>query len=287
MRPLDLTAVLTAVLAGPALAAPAGAADAVYGGHLGTGGDPVVLTTDRAGQRLKGTVIAFSAPCVGGDPTPRVFHKSVAVIPARRGVTRVGAWEMTRNAGGRFVGTYSLPLDVGARRLLLAMKLSGRLTRGTASGTLTATWTLTNVPPDGTVLETCTTGGRRLKAVHRPGFVYGGRTALGEPLVLRLSRDRRNVDDVDLGWHADCSGDQWVDIPEAFTDFPISSTGRFGETFTQRYRSSSGSGDNVFDYTLAGKVGRTSASGTFRAAVHYPDGVRCDTGTRRWKAAST
>ena len=258
---------LASVLASAGMPAVAGAADSMYGGHLGTNDDPIVLVADKAGQKLKGSVIAFQAACKGSDPTPRVFHESVSVFPARKGTIRLGAWEATRNAKGRIAATYSRPQNVGENGLLLTMKLAGTLKRGSASGTLSATWTLTNVPavsavpPSSavTVLETCSTGVLRWTAKHSPGIVYAGRTAQDEPLVVRLSKDRLKVEDVDVGWHATCTpAEGWVDFPETFAGFPIGTKGRFGDAFTWRYPRDDG--------TRRERLRRTTSAGRSAAA---------------------
>ena len=147
---------------------------------------------------------------------------------------------------------------------------------------------LTTAPPaDVQVLERCTTGPLRWAAEHRPGLVYGGSTAQGEPFVARLSKSRKRVDEIHVGWHAACLPEGGVDFPETFDRFPVAASGRFGDAFTQRYENSSGGGENVYDYDVRGRIGRSSASGTFAARVTYPDATVCDTGAQRWTARST
>jgi hypothetical protein len=284
---------LAAVLCLP-FAVPAGAAasDAVYGGHLGTHDDPIVLTASAGARQLKSTVIAFTTTCDTGGG--RVFHATVPVFAAARGPMHIGAWEMTRNAQGHLAGTYALPQNVPEGGQLLTMKLAGTLKAGSGSGTLSATSTVTGAPavstapppPSIKVLETCTTGVLRWTTAHRPGRVYGGRTAQGEPLVLRVAAGGRRIDDIDVGWHASCLPQGLVDFPETFAPFPVTAAGRFGYTFAQRYPSTGGAGVNFYDYDVHGTLGRTSARGTLRARVRYPDGTTCDTAAQSWKAVT-
>lgn len=296
MRRRTPVLVTWALVAAGALALPAasGAADAVYGGHLGASDDPIVVTANAGTERLKSTVVAFTTTCTGGDASRRVFHDAVGVVTARKGVSRPGVWEMSRNAGGRFTGTYTRPIEMGADRMVLTMTISGRLTRDAASGTLSAESVLASSAPVASpapagvqVLERCRTGTLRWATVHRPGVVFGGRTAQGEPFVAQVSTSRRRVDELHIGWHAECLPGGGVDFPETFERFTLTSTGRFSDTFTQRYENSSGSGDNVYDYAISGRMGRRAASGTFSAKVTYPDGTVCGTASQRWSAAST
>jgi hypothetical protein len=75
---------------------------------------------------------------------------------------------------------------------------------------------------------------------------------------------------------------------DALDDFPLSHSGRFGDTFTQRYPTNDG-GENRFDYRIAGKVGRTSASGTFHVVMTATDQdgavtATCTSPQLRWAA---
>jgi hypothetical protein len=281
-------AALCLLLAAPASAA---AASAVYGGHLGTHDDPIVLIAGPGGQ-LKSTIIAFTASCdtSGG----KVFHDTVPVAAAQSGATQSGVWVMTRNARGHLAGTYTLAQNVDGGAQVLTMTIAGTLRSASGTGTLSATSTLTDTPAVGSappavgakVLETCTTGVLHWTTAHRPGRVYGGSTAQGEPLVLRVAANRHRIDHVDVGWHADCLPQGLVDFPETFARFPLTATGHFGDTFTWRYPNTSGTGDNVYDYAVSGVLRPTTARGTLRAKVRYPDGTTCDTAAQSWKAVT-
>lgn len=277
-----------------AVPAAAPAADAIFGGHVGREDDPIVLRADATAARLRSTVIALTTTCTGGEVSRRVFHAAVGVTPARKGIARSGIWEMSRNANGRISGAYSRSIDMGENSMLLSMRLSGRLTSTSASGTLSAESTLVDaptvtsaLPADVKVLEHCTTGAMRWATVHRPGVVFGGSTDQGEPFVAWASKRRTRLDELHIGWHAACLPRGGVDFPETFERFPLSRTGRFGDTFTQRYENSSGAGENVYRYDVRGRLRGSSASGTFSAKVTYPDATVCATGARHWTAQST
>lgn len=272
---------------GSMLAVPAAApaAPAVYGGHLGTNDDPIVLTTDAAFNKLTGTVIAFDNPC--DDGKTQVFHESVPVVAAKPGSLTLGRWVMTKNAKGSFKGTFQRNLNLdGGRGLLLTMKLNGKLGRNGGSGTLSAQSTITDVPaftqtlPTSiNVLQTCDTGTLKWKVVRKPGVVYGGRTSSGEPLVLTLSANRRSVKQIDFGWHAACVPDGFFDYPDTLINFSLTG-GRFGDSFQWKPE---GTTTNI-DYVVDGKVSRTSSSGKLAVKVTFANGTSCDTGNTSWNA---
>ncbi|HMS72446.1 MAG TPA: hypothetical protein PKB03_05380 [Baekduia sp.] len=287
-RARRLTTGSAAVVLVLALPVTASAAPAVFGGHLGTNDDPIVLTTDAAFKKLTGTVIAFDNPC--DDGKTQVFHESVPVVAAKPGLLTLGRWVMTKNAKGSFTGTFQRNLNLdGGRGLVLTMKLHGTLGRTGGSGTLSAHSTITDVPaitptlPTSiNLLQTCDTGTLKWKVVHRPGVVYGGRTSSGEAFVLTLSASRRSVKQVDVGWHAACVPDGFFDYPDTLINFSLTG-GRFGGSFRW---TPEGTTTNV-DYVMRGKVSRASSSGSLAVKVTFADGTSCDTGNTSWTARSS
>lgn len=286
-RAYRLATGIAAVVFMLALPVAAPAAPAVYGGHLGTDDDPIVLTTDAAFDKLTGTVIAFDNPC--DDGKTQVFHESVPVVAVKPGYLSFDRWVMTKNAKGSFKGTFQRDLNLdGGRGLVLTMKLNGRLGRTGGSGTLSAHSTITDtpaitqtLPTSINVLQTCDTGTLKWKVARRPGVVYGGRTSSGEAFVLTLSASRRSVKQIDVGWHAACVPDGFFDYPDTVINFSLAG-GRFGDSFRW---TPEGTTTNV-DYVVRGKVSRTSSSGSLAVKVTFADGRVCDTGSTTWTARS-
>jgi len=279
----------------PALASSvSAAAPAVYGGEIASTDDPIVLRTGASGRTLASTVLGFTAACESGRRY--TFHGPVKVRSQTPGSLVMGALVMTRNARGSFTGTYTAAQDLTSRTgsSRIEFTLQGRFDGRAASGTLRAVVDFVDVPvlsptlPEQvTLLDRCSTGTLRWKASHRPGVVYGGATNQDEAIVLIRSKDRRSVASAHAGWHAACLPEGWVDFPETFTGFPLSAAGAFGDAFAWRYPSSSGTGENLYDYDLRGRLARGSGSGTFAAKVTYPDGSVCDSGPQRWSVRST
>lgn len=274
--------------------AAAHAADAVFGGALkGSDRYPIVLNADAKAQRLRSVVMAWSARCESGQRF--TFGEQVAAVARRPGTVQLGRLVMSRNRRGSVRGSYQGTSDTSTGSRLVTVTFSGRLKRSSASGTLSAEVTFVDVPaftpgPEPpaqvNVLDRCRSGTVRWSAAHRPGLVYGGRTAQDEPIVLRVAKDRLRVDEVGLAWFANCAQGGGVEYWEQFVRFPLSAGGAFGDSFTQRYPVDGG-GENVYDYDLRGRLKRTSASGSFRAKVTLSGGDTCDSGPTRWSARST
>lgn len=132
-------------------------------------------------------------------------------------------------------------------------------------------------------------------ASARRTVTYGGSTKQGDPLVLRLSSNRRRLLLFVLDWEAKCTSGETFGGSDKLVggrDAPrLSRTGRFSGR--ARVNSQLGTGQiAATSATLVGRVTRTRGSGTFRARVVVRDPStgatldRCDTGRVRWSTAA-
>lgn len=128
------------------------------------------------------------------------------------------------------------------------------------------------------------------------GVGYAGETAQGLPVALILTNDRKKIKRFDMPWvalPAQCSsGMPYVSA----TTFGAGSTPalaigagkRFRHTFTDAFTFADATAIEEVP-TVRGTIGRTRASGTFRATAVVRDAAgteltRCDTGAIRWTA---
>jgi hypothetical protein len=276
-----------ALLALGATAGPAHAAGFVYGGTT-RDGDAIVLTAPKGAAKLAGAVIAWHATC---DDQSR-FSDAAAVTPAKAaGGLPVDRQDLVvaRNAKGRFAGVQMYAEDLGTDMAAISLSLSGRLSRGHASGTLSATVKIAD-KATGAVASTCQTGAVRWAAVHAPGTIYGGSTAREAPVLLRVA-PKRKVRDLLIGWDTQsCSDSSYHVYPDGFQNVPLSRTGVFGGPMSYTATFDDGS-KRAFSYDLRGRVTRTSARGTLHVTTADTDaagapGTTCDSGAIAWKAVT-
>ena len=94
-----------------------------------------------------------------------------------------------------------------------------------------------------------------------------------------------------LGWETrTCEPDMGFGYPEHLSNFPLASTGRFGDTWDDTVKDPDG-GSRRFDYALTGRVARRVVRGTLRIAITGTDAagaktLSCDTGGVSWKATT-
>ena len=128
------------------------------------------------------------------------------------------------------------------------------------------------------------------------GVAYAGNTSQDSPVSFVLSRDRKTIKRFDIEWYAP--------LTQCTNGVAYVSGNTFGARKTKALRLSS---RGTFRHTyvdaltvpgvahveerpvVRGRIGRTRASGTFRATAVVTDGAgaeinRCDTGTIRWRA---
>ena len=128
------------------------------------------------------------------------------------------------------------------------------------------------------------------------GVAYAGWTSQDSPVSIILSRDRKTIRRLDIDWYAP--------FTQCTSAIAYVSGNTFGASKTKALKLSS---RRTFRHTyvdtvtvpgvarveetpvVRGTVGRTRASGSFRATVVVTDGGgaeinRCDTGTITWRA---
>lgn len=288
MRRTSLLAGSAAALAITLGAAPGAlAAGAVFGGST-TGGEAIVLTGDKAAKTLRSAVIAWNAKCADGQSL--AWSTELTPTSASPGFSP-GARDLlvSRNRKGRFAGTQLLGLGFGDVSAAVKVSLDGKLRAKSASGTLSAEVTIIE-SATGNTQTTCRTGRLRWKASRAPGRIYGGKTSQEEPIVAKLDAKRRRVTDVLMSWESPCSPDGSLRFSEALSNFPAASTGRFGDTWDDTFKTPDG-GSRHFGYSITGKLARRAGRGTFHVAITETDPAgatraTCDTGGITWKATT-
>jgi hypothetical protein len=289
MRPslLRLTAAAGATAAVLATSSSARAADAVYGGSAGSG-DPIVVKANPKSTELRSIIVSWRAACADGMGFPAAGELTATEPVA--GFTP-GATDLlvSRNAKGRFKGTQLGAEDLGTAVGAIVVDIAGTLKRTRASGTLKAVVKIVD-KATGADITSCQTGTMRWAATRAPGVVYGGSTSQDEPVVVRLNAARKRVSDLLTTWRAPCTSQGLFRVPDRFANFPVKSTGRFGNPMTNDVAIDAG-GKLHFDYALAGRVTKKTAKGTLQVKVSETDasGVAtdgCDTGGVTWSAAT-
>jgi hypothetical protein len=263
------------------------AAGSVFGGATG-GDEPIVLTGDRAAKKLKSAVIATESKCDDGMYFP--FSAKVTPVKPDPGFD-AGARDLVvdRNAKGRFSGAVTTAYDLGDSVALVETTLSGKLKAKRASGSISTDVGIVDAGSS-TPSVSCHSGRVSWSATRSPGRVYGGTSSQEEPVVVRLDAKRKKVSDVLASWEtAVCTPDNFLRFPDRFTNFPLHA-GSFGDSFDQTYDGPDGA-KRAFAYTVNGRVGRRSATGTLHVGVTQTDAagattLSCDTGNVTWKAAT-
>jgi hypothetical protein len=284
------TGLVICLLAAAAIGAAPARAATTFGGYTSTApNQPIVVTADAGRTKVLSVVFSWSTGC-SDDARHGVFD--AAELTAAPGAPGAGATLGTsRNGGGRFAG-------VSERTVTLAdgltanvrLTISGTLGRRSATGTYSAeVVTIGDAPAAGV----CDKVDQRWKASSDAGWIYGGSTSQGQPLVLRLNDRRTSVADLIVGWgvprcRPESFGFNWQ-LGDWLSDFAIAH-GRFGDNFSQRYHLKSGS-DALFDYDVAGTIlrGPGTARGTFSARESLllfsaPAMLVCDSGDLTWHA---
>src|SRR3954447_3100200 len=276
-RPSPTAAVLAA-------SPPTHAADGVYGGTT-SAGDAIVVRTDAKGQRLKSTVISWAANCSDGSRFPG--QAELTATRATPGFQPSGDELLVgRNAKGRFAGTQLSTADAGSLVAGVVVTLDGKLSPKRASGTLSADVTIAD-KASGDETASCKLRKTRWVATRAPGLIYGGSTSQSAPVVIRLNASRRRVSDVFMTWMAPCSPNGFMRTPDAFSDFAVKSTGAFGDPFDNDVTLNQG-GTAHADYTLAGRVSKSTVKGTLGVKWVETDAAgattTCDSGKINWRA---
>ena len=292
MRPSLLPGLTAAVVTAAVLVVspPAFAADAVYGGTTSRGGDPIVLKADSAATTVRKLAVSWDAPCSDGASFPS--RSELTPVKPTAGFSP-GAQELlvSQNAKGRFKGVQLVAYDLGANVAAVQVEIAGKLKPKSASGTLSAIVKIAD-KATGNAVTSCQTGTQRWTAARNPGFIYGGTTSQGEPVVLRLDQPRKRVNDLMFAWRAGCTpSNLFFRFAEHFGNFPVKGSGAFGDSISDDYQLSDGAGKRNFTYQVAGRVGKPSIKGSLQVKItdSDPAGAQvdgCDSGTVTWKAST-
>ena len=264
------------------------AADTVFGGST-TGGEPFVVTADKKAAKLKSVALAWEAKCDDG----RFFAVSMKLAPVAAGPGfSPSPQELTtsRNGKGRS-GVHLAAEDLGTQVAEISAKVTGKLRRGKASGTLSADVTILDKATNTPVMK-CATGTLRFAAASSPGRVYGGVTSQQEPVVVRLDRKRQRATDVLIGWHTSTCDppDDFMRFGERLVGFPVKAK-RFGDAWEQTFDGEAG-GKVTFAYDLAGRLTSRDARGSLRVGITGVDAAgaptfTCNSDPITWKAATS
>lgn len=262
------------------------AADAVYGGSSSRG-EAIVINADKAAKKLRSAVIGWRAQCAGG----MYYSDGATLTPATSsaGFTpRPRDLQTARNGKRRFAGIETYGADLGDTIAAVMVKLDGRLSAKSASGTLSADVSLIE-RATGNEVEKCSTGRLRWRATRAPGRVFGGRTSQDQPLVVRLDAKRKRVTDLLVSWDSSsCQPEGFAHFPESLSNFPVSRTGTFKDSWDDSESLSDG-GSARTTYSLSGRIARRAARGRLQIGVAWLDAagattMACDSGGVTWKA---
>jgi hypothetical protein len=254
----------------PAIGPAASSRGGTYGGQT-SAGDPIVLVLSRSRKALTKVVVEWSAPCASGMRYP-VAGELRGQIPIDSKGRTAGTTGGNADLGGGLVGN---------RIEQFTVRVSGRAISGSWRAHVDVVDSQSQ-----TVRDTCDIS-FTFKATSSRGRVFGGATSQHAPVTLTRSSRGTKVSRIGLGWSAPCTPQGSVHIGDAFVNFPIKK-GRFGDDFTDRQDTQSGPVD--YRYSIRGRLGATSGSGTFRGAVSQTDPsgsvISCDSGPLTWKVAS-
>jgi hypothetical protein len=236
---------------------PAAASASVYGGWTARQA-PIGITLGKSGK-LKKIGIDWTATCNGGKQFP--FGGVLAAVAKRPAVITPAANPMLGSVTrGRLKATAFGSASLGeGMSAAITQQVRGKVKRSSASGTLSARVEI--LDPEGNVVDHCQTGTYTWSARRGP-TVYAGSTTQGEPVVVETTASRAQVKSIGFGWSASCAPDGYVTYIESFGNFPLTSSGAFGDQWTDDYPFQDGTGKNSFRYALSGSLGKGRGRGT-------------------------
>jgi hypothetical protein len=259
----------TVIFGGPAPAAAVAPQGATYGGATSDDA-PFFLRLSRDRSRVTTIGLDFYGDCTSGD--------SVSSGGAFTG----GRVEVRRN--GAFSARVTGSTNTGNMSSVLILDVKGKLGSTKGAGSAHAHVEFFDRQTRAKV-DSCD-GSLRWKATAGTGRVYGGTTSQGDVAVVKLSRDLRDVSELRIGWGAPCSPEGAFHIGDALTDFPLSASRSFRDSFAY----SNANGSLRIDYELQGKVGKVRASGRLHTHVTMTQAgaatTTCDSPAITWKASS-
>jgi hypothetical protein len=273
--------------AAPAAAAPT----AIYGGHTSYYA-PFSLRVGANGAKLTSMLLQVDFRCddgAGASWSGRAEFESFEPATISPGDNVLTPARISRRGTFRAIGkaaAYYGEDNTGA----ITETLRGTIRRGTAHGTYSATLVVRNTDTGATV-RTCRSGAVRWDARSAPGRIYAGQSSDGQPLVIERSRNGRRVTILWVAFSAPCQGGGAFEIGEGLTNFPISKSGRFGDSWNDEEKRDDG-GSVARAYTFDGTVGAAGAAGTFGVRITEKDAGgavtdTCESPAAHWTARST
>jgi hypothetical protein len=256
----------------PALTASAARRGAVYAGATSEQ-DPIVVQLARSRASVTRIVVQAQVPCASG-----MAYLSAGELKGRLPIARSGAFKGastgTEPVGANFVATRSEALE-------------GVVGRTRVSGRWALHADIVDMQTQATV-DTCDIA-FTFKGTSARSRVFGGATSQHTPIVLGVSRSGSQVSTVGVGWRGACTPQGAVQFGESFINFPLRA-GRFGDDFAAGQQAPDGSTTAV-QFSLHGRLGRASGSGTFQALLTDRDPAgntrtECPSGPVSWKVAS-
>jgi hypothetical protein len=229
--------------------------------------------------------IYWEAKCNSGDTLP---GGGIQASPKPTAMPLTEQPFLPLDRSGRFKGSTLRVVDTGKGHLIVQIQdLSGKLGASKGSGSWHAHYDIVDVQ-SGQKVDECDTGTLSWTAPKPQHLLYGGATSQGTPAVVQLRPDRRKVRVFRIAWSAPCADGGVFAFGDALEDFALSRRGKFGDKFSESYTRPDG-GRNVFDYEVAGTVGKKKASGTFHVRRTETDSSgattsTCDSPKVTWKA---
>ena len=268
------------------VATAAAAKKRIHGGATGLG-DPIVFRANRK-RKVQSGVFTFTVNCPSGRAYPVSGGPSVVPDPGGDEIP-FDVLVALKNRRGEFnLFLASAIQPEGDLRPLLTMSVAGKLRRRGGSGTFQADVEI--IDGAGQTVERCTTGELDW-STRRGRRIYGGETEAGQPVVVKLNASRSRVALFRFGWFSnDCTPPGgFVRAGDGLTNFPLSGSGGFGDTFTLTFPQDDGSTD-AYDYFIDGDLDGRRASGAFAVTFTEtaPDGgqASCRVPETSWAARS-
>jgi hypothetical protein len=184
---------------------------------------------------------------------------------------------------GKFSAGGQVTADLGTQTAAVTTTLSGKLAAKRSSGAVAVDIVITD-KATGQRVDHCAAQDKWKETVPERR-VFAGVTDQVAPVVIELSRNRKSVKKFWFGFSAPCTPDGSIAPTDVVTNFRIRHK-RFGAAFSDE--GSDGAGGTLHvDYSLAGKIGRSSGSGTFSVTATDRDASgavvsNCPTGSVGW-----
>jgi hypothetical protein len=281
---LGLTGAALALVAAPAPAAPQG----IYAGSGTKAPGTIVIRTDAAGAKVRSIVYFARATCRDGTLP---LADEVTVPVGAPGFDGAGATDLvlTRNARGTFRGTQQAVLATTSYAIPFTVTIKGTLTRTSGRGSIAVSAKVLD-RATGAEVDQCNLAATPWAVSRKAGRIYGGVTSQDAPVAIRVNAAGRRVMDFGFSWESSCTTGGGFEIADWLSNFPLSATGKFGDTFTQSYPVDDG-GRNDFAYDLHGTLRRTAGSGNVTVTLTAYDSAGasvavCTTKKVTWRVAS-